>query len=52
MYRVYCSYHNLEGTCTIEDYNDSKSGCNPSGMLRVVFPEFTQAVPFHTVNLL
>jgi hypothetical protein len=50
-YKVYCSYHNLEGTCSIEDYQDTKAGVNPSGMLRVTFPAFTQAVPFHTIKL-
>lgn len=51
MLKVYCSYHQLNGTCTEEDYNDTKSGLNPSGMLLVQFDTFRQAVPFHTITL-
>jgi hypothetical protein len=52
MYKVYCSYHNLEGTCSIEDYNDCKSGLNSSRMLYVDFPTFRQAVPFSTISII
>lgn len=50
MKKVYCSYHNLIGHCTEEDYEDAKWGRNPSGLCRVVFDTFTQAVPFHTLT--
>ena len=47
---VFCSHHNQYGQCTIEDYQDAKSGRNPSGMVRVKFDTFSQAVPFNTVH--
>ena len=47
---VYCNYHNLEGLCTEEDYKDAEFGRNPSRMVRVHFKEFTQAVPFTTLE--
>ena len=50
MKKVFCSYHNEEGECSLEDWNDAKSGANPSGMCRVIFKTFTQAVPFNTLN--
>jgi len=51
MLKVYCIHHNEYGFCTLDDYNDSKSGANPSGMLRVEFNTFTQAVPLNTITL-
>ncbi len=51
MYKVYCSHHNLYGVCTIEDYHDAQLLHSPSGMVRVIFDDFTQAVPFHTLKL-
>lgn len=48
--RVYCNYHNQEGECTEEDFNDAKTGNNPSRMVKVVFDTFTQAVPFVTLE--
>ena len=50
MKKVYCTYHQLKGVCTEEDWNDAKSGANPSRMVRVHFEDFTQAVPFHTLK--
>ena len=51
MLEVYCNYHEEWGHCTEEDYNDTKEGRNPSGMVRVQFETFTQAVPFNTLTL-
>jgi len=48
---VYCNYHNKYGKCLEDDYMDSKEGRNPSGMVRVTFEKFTQAVPIHTLRL-
>lgn len=47
---VECSHHNQRGICTLEDYEDSKWRRNPSGMLRVRFATFTQAVPFSGIT--
>lgn len=50
--KVYCSYHNENGTCTEEDYNDAKERRNPSRMVRVNFATFTHAVPFITLTII
>ena len=47
--KIYCTHHSEHGICTEEDFNDAKTGINPSGMVRVKFNLFTQAVPFHTL---
>jgi hypothetical protein len=47
---VYCNHHNEYGKCLEDDYMDSKEGRNPSGMVRVVFNTFTQAVPIYTLE--
>lgn len=47
---VFCTHHKQYGTCNEEDYNDAKTGKNPSRMVNVVFKTFTQSVPFHTLN--
>lgn len=49
--KVYCSHHNQYGICTEEDYYDAKLGNSPSGMVRVQFPSFTQAVPLNTLSV-
>ena len=50
--KVFCSYHNESGTCTEEDFKDTKTDINPSGMVRVQFESFNQAVPLHTLTIL
>ena len=50
MKKVYCSYHQLFGQCTEQDFKDASTGANPSRMVRVTFPTFTQAVPLHTLE--
>lgn len=47
--RVYCNHHNQFGSCSEQDYKDSKEGRNPSRMVRVHFKTFTQAVPLNTL---
>lgn len=48
--KVYCNYHSLQGECTQEDYDDAVYGRNPSGMVRVRFPEFSHAVPLNSLT--
>lgn len=50
--KVFCNYHNEEGECTQEDWDDAYSGNNPSRMVRVVFDTFTQAVPLNTLSIM
>ncbi len=45
MKQVYSTYHNQAGTCTQEDWDDARTGRNPSGQVRVQFATFSQAVP-------
>lgn len=47
---VFCNHHSQFGKCLKEDWDDAKTGRNPSSMVRVVFETFTQAVPFNTLE--
>lgn len=49
MLKVFCNYNGLEGECTKQDFEFARTGINPSGMVKVIFKDFTQAVPFHTI---
>ncbi len=51
MKKVYCSYHQLFGQCTEQDFKDASTGANPSRMVLVTFPTFTHPVPLHTLTV-